>query len=111
VNKSKELQDYILKIDVKRINHWNKRVFYLFLHVENPVHSIRETLCPSFLKDELEKWVSDDSRKKTYYLFTLRELKKFTQDSILSTDYLNLGLDPVNYRKLIFLPWNIRIND
>jgi hypothetical protein len=51
VNKSKELQDYILKIDVKRIKHWNKRVFYLFLHVENPVHSIRETLCPSFLKD------------------------------------------------------------
>lgn len=41
----------------------------------------------------------------------LKELKKFTQDSILSTDYLNLNLDPSNYRKLIFLPWNIRINE
>ena len=41
----------------------------------------------------------------------LKELKKFTQDSILCTDYLNLNLDPSNYRKLIFLPWNIRINE
>lgn len=41
----------------------------------------------------------------------LKELKKFTQDSILSTDYLNLNLDPSNYRKLIFLPWNIKINE
>lgn len=41
----------------------------------------------------------------------MRELKKFTQDSILSTDYLNLNLDPSNYRKLIFLPWNIKISE
>lgn len=41
----------------------------------------------------------------------MRELKKFTQDSILSTDYLSLNLDPSNDRKLIFLPWNIKINE
>lgn len=31
-------------------------------------------------------------------------------NSIEFGDYLNLNFDPNNYRKLIFLPWNIKIN-
>ena len=38
------------------------------------------------------------------------ELKKFAQNSIRDGSYLNLNFDSNNYRKLIFLPWNIKIN-
>lgn len=45
-----------------------------------------------------------------YYSFLSAELKKFALNSTESGDYLNLSFDPNNYRKLIFLPWNIQIN-
>ena len=65
------------------------------------------------LAEELELWKEsgEKDRKRDYYSFLCKELKKFSSDSVESASYLNLNFDPSNYRKLIFLPWNIRIND
>ena len=37
VNKSRELEEHIFKVDVKKVRHWTKRILYLFLHYENAV--------------------------------------------------------------------------
>ena len=60
----------------------------------------------------MEYWKesSDRDRKRDYYHFLARELKKFSSDSVESAEYLNLNFDPNNYRKLIFLPWNLKVN-
>jgi hypothetical protein len=53
VNKSKELEEYVLEIDMKKIKHWNKRVLYLFLHYEEAIPQIKDSNHPTFLNDEL----------------------------------------------------------
>jgi hypothetical protein len=110
VNKTRELESRIVAIDVKKINHLHTRILYLFLHYGSAIVLI-EGNNPVFLKEELQKWVAGENRKKVYYNFIAKELKKFAEDCIQTNDYLNLNFDPTNYHKLIFLPWNIKIND
>lgn len=83
---------------------------YLFLESEESISRLNE-LDGKFIRNELEAWMKEGPNlMKELAGYFERECKRYSLYKEISSNQIDVGTVNENRHKLIFLPWNVRIN-